>query len=204
MLWIRFPRQDVETVLLIQNEQALAHPFLDDGVMFAEAVLVFQLLELLERAIVMLLSKFGDGRASTTETDFGASAGVGLTMPSGLGIHAALDLLAVSVEGAPGTEQLRFGIGAHYGIHVIHRYVEESETEGGDVNEAVEETARGVLLAALTTVVGFGSLATSHYPGLVSMGLVSIAGTLSTALVAIAVVPAWLAWRHGPRDRPLG
>ena len=96
------------------------------------------------------------------------------------------------------------GIGAHYGIHVIHRYVEESETKSGDVNEAVEETARGVLLAALTTVVGFGSLATSHYPGLVSMGLVSIAGTMSTALVAIAVVPAWLAWRHGPRDRPLG
>ena len=53
----------------------------------------------------------------------------------------------------------------------------------------------GVLLAALTTIVGFGSLATSHYPGLVSMGLVSILGTLATALVAIAVVPAWLAWR---------
>jgi hypothetical protein len=63
------------------------------------------------RLNIMRLSAEG---ASTTETDFGASAGVGLTMPSGLGIHAALDLLAVSVEGAPGTEQLRFGIGAHY------------------------------------------------------------------------------------------
>ena len=97
------------------------------------------------------------------------------------------------------------GIGAHYGIHIIHRYVEERETPSGDVAEAVEETARGVLLAALTTVVGFGSLATSHYPGLVSMGLVSIVGTLSTCLVAVAVVPAWLAWRHTSRpDRPLG
>lgn len=103
------------------------------------------------------------------------------------------------------------GIGAHYGIHVIHRFVEERETPGGDVQEAVEETARGVLLAALTTVVGFGSLATSHYPGLVSMGLVSIVGTLSTCLVAVAVVPAWLAWRNpGPAgtpstpDHPLG
>lgn len=87
------------------------------------------------------------------------------------------------------------GIGVDYGIHVIHRFLEERERPGGNVVDAVEETARGVLLAALTTIVGFGSLATSHYPGLVSMGMVSIIGTLATALVAIAVVPAWLAWR---------
>jgi predicted RND superfamily exporter protein len=93
------------------------------------------------------------------------------------------------------------GIGVDYGIHVIHRFREERDRPGGDAVDAVEETARGVLLAALTTVVGFGSLATSHYPGLVSMGLVSTLGTLATALVAVAVVPAWLAWRHGLRVR---
>jgi predicted RND superfamily exporter protein len=91
------------------------------------------------------------------------------------------------------------GIGVDYGIHVIHRYLEVQEEAGGHVVAAVEETARGVLLAALTTMVGFGSLATSHYPGLVSMGLVSILGTVSTAIVAIAVVPAWLEWRAGRR-----
>ena len=91
------------------------------------------------------------------------------------------------------------GIGVDYGIHVIHRYLEERDAHQGDVVGAVEETARGVLLAALTTVVGFGSLATSHYPGLVSMGLVSILGTAATALVAITVVPAWLFWRAGER-----
>jgi len=61
------------------------------------------------------IMRLSSGGFSTTETDFGASAGVGLTMPSGFGIHAALDFLAVSVEGAPETaEQLRFGVGAHY------------------------------------------------------------------------------------------
>ncbi|MGE4191108.1 MAG: RND family transporter [Thermoanaerobaculia bacterium] len=90
------------------------------------------------------------------------------------------------------------GIGVDYGIHVIHRYVEE-EGEGRDPRPAVEETVRGVFLAALTTIVGFGSLATSHYPGLISMGLVSILGTLSTAMVAIVVVPAWLSWRRAGR-----
>ncbi|KAB2955070.1 MAG: MMPL family transporter, partial [Thermoanaerobaculia bacterium] len=91
------------------------------------------------------------------------------------------------------------GIGVDYGIHVIHRFREEHQRTGGDAVDAVEETARGVLLAAMTTVVGFGSLATSHYPGLVSMGLVSTLGTFATALVAVAVVPAWLSLRHGLR-----
>ncbi len=88
------------------------------------------------------------------------------------------------------------GIGVDYGIHVIHRFLEEKERPGGNPQDAVEETTRGVFLAALTTMVGFGSLASSHYPGLVSMGLVSLLGTFATALVAILVVPAWLAWRN--------
>ncbi|MEO8275277.1 MAG: MMPL family transporter [Thermoanaerobaculia bacterium] len=87
------------------------------------------------------------------------------------------------------------GIGVDYGIHVIHRYREEETAPDGDPAAAVEETSRGVFLAALTTIVGFGSLATSHYPGLVSMGLVSTIGTLTTALVAIAVIPAYLSLR---------
>jgi hypothetical protein len=96
------------------------------------------------------------------------------------------------------------GIGVDYGIHVLHRFREAGRREGDDVVEAVEETARGVTLAALTTIVGFGSLATSHYPGLVSMGLVSIVGTLSTALVAVAVLPAWLFRKRKRRPAPAG
>ena len=91
------------------------------------------------------------------------------------------------------------GIGVDYGIHVIHRYREEERIPGGDPAAAVEETSRGVFLAALTTIVGFGSLATSHYPGLISMGLVSTIGTLATALVAIVVIPAYLSWRSRHR-----
>lgn len=93
------------------------------------------------------------------------------------------------------------GIGVDYGIHVIHRYREEEREPDGDVRAAVEETVRGVFLAALTTIVGFGSLATSHYPGLISMGVVSILGTLATALVAVVVVPAFLAWRREGSSR---
>ena len=91
------------------------------------------------------------------------------------------------------------GIGVDYGIHVIHRYREEELIPGGDPAAAVEETSRGVFLAALTTIVGFGSLATSHFPGLISMGMVSILGTLATSLVAIVVIPAYLSWHSRAR-----
>ncbi len=47
--------------------------------------------------------------ASTTATNFGISGGVNLDLPIGLGIHAAVDYVAVS-NAAP----LLLGVGAHY------------------------------------------------------------------------------------------
>lgn len=49
------------------------------------------------------------GGFSASTTNIGASGGVNLGLPMGLGFHAALDYLAVS-GGAP----ILFGIGAHY------------------------------------------------------------------------------------------
>jgi hypothetical protein len=57
------------------------------------------------------------------------------------------------------------------------------------------ETGKGVALAALTTIVGFGSLATSHYPGLRSMGWVAALGAASTAVAALTLLPAYLGVR---------
>ena len=93
------------------------------------------------------------------------------------------------------------GIGVDYGVHIVHRYREARTTPGSDLEAGLVETGSAVAISALSTMVGFGSLATSHYPGLISMGLVSILGTLSTAMVAIVVVPAWLAFREGAPAR---
>ena len=66
------------------------------------------------------------------------------------------------------------GIGVDYGIHVIHRFLRGAATPRRRTRRTRWRRPRdGVFLAALTTMVGFGSLASSHYPGLVSMGLVS-------------------------------
>ncbi|HUP23166.1 MAG TPA: MMPL family transporter, partial [Thermoanaerobaculia bacterium] len=100
------------------------------------------------------------------------------------------------------------GIGIDYGVHMVHRYHElhgheldriRDGAELGRRREAVAnglgETGKAVVLAALSTCVGFGSLATSHYPGLRSMGFVAILGALATALTAITLLPAILGIR---------
>ncbi len=75
------------------------------------------------------------------------------------------------------------GIGVDYAIHMIHRL-----REGGGL-ERVAETARAVVFASLTTVVGFGSLVTTHFPGLRSIGMMTSVGVVLACLVAVAVLP---------------
>jgi hypothetical protein len=45
---------------------------------------------------------------SATDTEFGVSAGFGVTLPSGFGVHSALDLLAED------TSVWVLGVGVHY------------------------------------------------------------------------------------------
>jgi predicted RND superfamily exporter protein len=87
------------------------------------------------------------------------------------------------------------GIGVDYGVHMIHRH---RESRGADVEQRLEglvETGKAIAVAAMSTMIGFGSLSLSHYPGLRSMGLVAILGALTTGLVAITLLPAWFALR---------
>ena len=85
------------------------------------------------------------------------------------------------------------GIGVDYGIHLLHRWYES----GGDP-DAVSETAKAIAVAALTTMVGFGSLVLSHYPGLRSVGGAAILGALSTAVLSITLLPALLSKKEAP------
>lgn len=53
----------------------------------------------------------GTGSASDTEVGFGASAGVNVGLPMGLGFHVAADWMTV---GDPAVKPLYIGVGAHY------------------------------------------------------------------------------------------
>ena len=89
------------------------------------------------------------------------------------------------------------GIGVDYGVHMVHRWREvgfgPEALQGERLVAALGETGKAIVLAAVSTSVGFGSLALSHYPGLRSMGIVAILGAVATALVSITLLPALVA-----------
>ncbi len=89
------------------------------------------------------------------------------------------------------------GIGVDYGVHMIHRFRENVDRSPRELNEGLVETGKAIMLAALSTVVGFGSLSRSSYPGLSSMGIVAILGAVSTCIIAITVLPAYLSLKKG-------
>lgn len=90
------------------------------------------------------------------------------------------------------------GIGVDYGLHMLHRYY-EIEHDGGDLLAGLSETGNAVVVAALTTVVGFGSMSLSHYPGLRTTGYVAILGAMSATIVAVTLLPAYLSLRRAGR-----
>lgn len=96
------------------------------------------------------------------------------------------------------------GIGVDYGLHILHRYRETRDEGPEAMRHGLLETGNAIVVAALSTVCGFGSLTLSHYPGLRSVGYVAVLGAVTTALVAITLLPAFLAWSRGWRGRRSG
>ena len=84
---------------------------------------------------------------------------------------------------------LILGEGVEYGIIILARWqLEESARE----ITLPASTAKGVLLASLTTALGFGSLMISGHRGTFSLGLLSTLGSLSVLLAALSILPAFL------------
>jgi predicted RND superfamily exporter protein len=87
------------------------------------------------------------------------------------------------------------GVATDYAIYMLQRYLEDPESFAA----GAPETGRAVVMAALTCIVGFGSFALSHYPGLRSIGYASTFGVTASCLAAITLLPAILAWRRGSK-----
>jgi predicted RND superfamily exporter protein len=87
------------------------------------------------------------------------------------------------------------GIGLAFGVYVVARYREE-----GRVRIFESSTGKAVVLSALTTLFGFGSMLLGEYRGLVSLGKVMSLGILCCLVAALVVLPQILALR----DRAVG
>jgi predicted RND superfamily exporter protein len=81
------------------------------------------------------------------------------------------------------------GIGVDYGIHLVHRC---AHTAPGERGEAVARLGPVILVAALTTLFGFGTLMTSSYPPLSLLGVVSTVAIVALGTASLFVLPALL------------
>jgi len=79
------------------------------------------------------------------------------------------------------------GMGSDYGLHIQHRCAEGSPDQQ---EQNFIQAARSVLLSALTTVAGFGSLAFTDYGAMSSIGWATNFGIGFTVLAALLLVPA--------------
>jgi hypothetical protein len=79
------------------------------------------------------------------------------------------------------------GIGVDFGIHLVHRYASE-----GDLTEALARIAPVNLVAAGIAILGCGTLITSSYPPLHSLGVVSVATLAMCVVGSLLVLPATL------------
>ena len=84
-----------------------------------------------------------------------------------------------------------------YGIYIVHRFTFHGRS---DMQDAMHVTGLGILLSALTTLEGFGTLALSVNRGIASVGLISLVGASACLLAALSTLPAalqvWSAPRH--------
>lgn len=87
------------------------------------------------------------------------------------------------------------GMGSDYGLHIAHRVGDGAGEEG---RAAFVQAGRAILLSAVTTIAGFGSLAFTDYGALASIGWATNFGVGATALFALGSLPAFMAFL---RDR---
>jgi hypothetical protein len=99
------------------------------------------------------------------------------------------------------TLPLVIGVGVTSGIHILNRFAEEQTP-----SIFARSTGKAVLISALTTMVGFGSLLFGKHQGMASLGYVMTVGTGTCMLAALTFLPALLSlrnrWRARRADRP--
>ena len=81
---------------------------------------------------------------------------------------------------------LIIGVGIDNGVHVIHRTRLEV---GAGMETVLRRTGRAILIASLTTMIGFGSLALASHRGISSLGMVLLLGVGSCLITSTIVLP---------------
>jgi predicted RND superfamily exporter protein len=84
---------------------------------------------------------------------------------------------------------LILGVGIDNGVHVLHDYLMRRREGHATISRAI---GRGVLVKALTTMIGFGALMVSSHRGLFGLGFILTLGVGCCMLTALVFLPAVL------------
>ncbi|NBR71806.1 MAG: hypothetical protein EBT75_06915, partial [Proteobacteria bacterium] len=106
--------------------------------------------------------------------------GVGVLWMFGILGHFKIQLDPANIVTLP----MIHGIGVAYGVYVMDRYREEKR-----VRIFESSTGKAVVLSALTTLFGFGSMLVGQYRGLVTLGTVMCIGIVCTLTSAMVLLP---------------
>lgn len=97
------------------------------------------------------------------------------------------------------------GVGVTNGVHVLNRFVEETNPV-----VVARSTGKAVVVSALTTIAGFGSLMVARHQGIASFGAVMSIGTATCMIASLVFLPTVLTllgrrgWSLHPRGAPPG
>jgi hypothetical protein len=92
---------------------------------------------------------------------------------------------------------LILGAACEYGMNVVVRFM-EGRDHGGPL--IARSTVMGVLVAGLTTIVGFGSLLIADHRGIFGLGLLLMLGTIASLVASLVVLPVLLRMVQQMRD----
>ncbi len=93
---------------------------------------------------------------------------------------------------------LILGVGVDNGVHVLHDYLARGN---GRRYLLSKTTGQGIFVAALTTILGFGTLMISRHQGLIGLGFILTLGVGCCMLAALIVLPAALRIQSARRLR---
>src|SRR5262249_10514989 len=123
--------------------------------------------------------------------------------PLVLGVLLTLGVLGLFTVSLNPANMIAFplilGVGVDNGVHILHDYLIRRRQGRPGVSGAI---GRGVLVKALTTMIGFGTLMISTERGLVGLGFILTLGVGCSMLSALVLLPAALQWHRGHRDVP--
>lgn len=131
-------------------------------------------------AVVVLVSvrgRIGDALLSAVPLALGCLWTFGLWGACG----GHVDLLAIS------TLPVLFGTGIDLGVHAVHGG--RTRPEAG-IRGTIETSGLAMILIALTTGVGFGSLGSSRVPGIRNAGTLVALGVIACLVATFLVLPA--------------